>query len=117
MIAAVDNFGDAYLSLIQANNNQYVFAEFVRELSKVIDAERPNWRADTIWLVDGAKMHTTELVQSIYQKLKIPIMVAPPYAWNLVAAEKWHAIFKSGELNPTGLGMTKSEYHRFLTHL
>ena len=94
MILAVDNFGDAYLSLLQANNNQFTYAEFVRELSTRLDQERSNWREDTIFLVDGAKMHTTEMLKEIYQKLKIPIMVAPPYSWNLVAAEKWHALFK-----------------------
>ena len=62
MMAAVDNFGDAYLSLLQANNNQYTYAEFVRELVKILDSDRPSWRQDTIWLLDGAKMHTTELV-------------------------------------------------------
>ena len=77
---------------------------------KILDADRPDWRADTIWLVDGAKMHTTELVKNIYQKLKIPIMVAPPYSWNLVATEKFHAMFKTGELNPTGKALTKSKY-------
>ena len=81
-----------------------------------MDVERPDWRQDTIWLVDGAKMHTTELVQDIYQKLKVPIMVAPPYSWNLVATEKWHAMFKSGELNPTGKGMTKSKYAHLYLH-
>ena len=44
MMAAVDNFGDAYLSLLQANTNQYTFAEFVRGLVKILDADRPNWR-------------------------------------------------------------------------
>ena len=109
MMAAVDNYGDAYLSLLQANTNQYTFAEFVRELVRILDKDRPQWRSDTIWLVDGAKMHTTQLVQDIYTKLKIPIMVAPPYSWNLVATEKWHSMFKSGELNATGKSMTKSK--------
>ena len=99
-MAAIDNYGDAYLSLLQANNNQYTWSEFVRELVKKLDVERPNWRDDTILLVDGAKMHTTELVQSIYQKLKVPIIVASPYSYNIMATEKWHALFKSGELNP-----------------
>jgi len=66
IMAAIDNYGDAYLSLLQANNNQYTWAEFVRELVQKLDGERPNWRDDTVLLVDGAKMHTTELVQSIY---------------------------------------------------
>ena len=109
-MAAIDNYGDAYLSLLQANNNQYTLAEFVRELVQKLEVERPNWREDTILLVDGAKMHTTELVQSIYQKLKVPTMVASPYSYNLMATEKWHALFKSGELNPTGKSMTKSKY-------
>ena len=55
-------------------------------------------------------MHTTELVRGIYMKLKVPIMVAPPYSWNLVATETWHSLFKSGEINPTGKLMTKSKY-------
>ena len=42
-------------------------------------------------------------------------MVAPPYSWNLVATEKWHALFKFGELNPTGKSMTKSKYLNFVT--
>ena len=54
-------------------------------------------------------MHTTELLKSIYQKLKVPIMVAPPYSWCLVATEKWHALYKTGELNPTGKALTKSK--------
>ena len=117
MFAAIDNYGDAYLSLQQENNNQYTYGEFVRELTSKLDEDRPGWREDTIWLVDGAKMHTTEVVKAIYQKLKIPIMVAPPYSWNLVAVEKWHALFKSGELNPQRLGMTKSKCLFLLTHL
>ena len=62
MIVGIDNFGDAYFSLLQANNNQYTYSEFVRELVKRLDYDRPNWRDDTIILLDGAKMHTTDLV-------------------------------------------------------
>ena len=76
---------------------------------QILDADRAGWRDDTIFLVDGAKMHTTELVKGIYTKLKVPIMVAPPYSWNLVATETWHSLFKSDELNPTGRLMTKSK--------
>ena len=71
MLAAIDNHGDAYFSLLQSNNNQYTYAEFIRELAKRLDKERPGWRVDTIWLVDGAKMHTTEMVKEIYTKLKV----------------------------------------------
>ena len=109
MMVGIDNFGSGYFSLLQANNNQYTYSEFVRELVQTLNVERPNWREDTVWLLDGAKMHSTELVQDIYRKLKIPVMIAPPYSWNLVATESWHSIFKQGELNPTGKAMTKSK--------
>ena len=75
-----------------------------------MDTDRPGWRDDTIWLLDGAKMHSTELVKEIFQKLKIPVMIAPPYSWNLVATESWHSMFKSKELNPTGKAMSKSKF-------
>ena len=39
MMAAIDNFGNAYLSLLLANTNQYTFAEFVRELAETLDNE------------------------------------------------------------------------------
>ena len=59
-------------------------------------------------------MHSTEMVQGIYRKLKIPIMIAPPYSWNLVAVEKWHSMFKTGELNPTGKAMTKKGFENVI---
>ena len=62
MIAAIDNFGEAYLSVLQTNNNQYTYSEFVSELVMILDSDRPDWRDNTIWLVDGAKMHTTDIV-------------------------------------------------------
>ena len=66
MIAAIDNFGEAYLSVLQTNNNQYTYSEFVSELVMILDSDRSDWRDDTIWLVDGAKMHTAETVKKIY---------------------------------------------------
>ena len=54
-------------------------------------------------------MHTTEMVKEIYRIMKVPVIVAPPYSWNLMSPEKWHALFKTEELNPTGKAMTKSK--------
>ena len=49
MIAALDNFGDIYISLIQNNTNQYTFAEYVQDLADVLDEDRPGWRKNTVW--------------------------------------------------------------------
>ena len=37
IIAGLDNYGDAYLSLLQANNNQFSFAEYVKDLVNILD--------------------------------------------------------------------------------
>ena len=113
IIAAIDNFGNSYLSLLQSNNNQYTWAEFITELCQTLDAEDKSWRTNCILLVDGMKAHSTETVKQVYQKLKIPMIMPPPYSWRLVGTEKWHALFKTGELNPHHMAMSKSKsiYH------
>ena len=45
-----------------------------------LDQERPNWRRDTIVLLDGASYHTAESVIGLYKKLRIPsLMILGPY--------------------------------------
>ena len=66
IIAAIDNFGNAYLSLLQSNNNQYTWIEFIRELTYRLDTEDKTWRKNSIILVDGMKAHSTDMVCEIY---------------------------------------------------
>ena len=49
MIAALDNYGDVYISLIQNNTNQYTFAEYAQDLADCLDEDRPGWRKNTVW--------------------------------------------------------------------
>jgi hypothetical protein len=117
MIVALDNFGDVYLCLSQSNTNQFTFAEYIRHLVKCLDRDRPRWRSNTILQVDGASYHRTEMMEELYAKLKVPIMVSAPYSFDVSVAELFFSQFKRGEINPQCLGLTKSKCHHILTSL
>ena len=57
MIAAIDTLGNAYMTLTQVNTNSQVMAMYFKFLSAKLDKERPNWRMNTIVLMDGASYH------------------------------------------------------------
>jgi hypothetical protein len=67
MITAIDTFGMVYWSLLQTNTNDRTFAMFLIHLCEKLDLDRPGWRLDTIFQLDGAKYHkstsTTELLE------------------------------------------------------
>jgi hypothetical protein len=55
MIAATDSLGNIFFSLLQSNNDQHTYALFIQRLVERLDADRPNWRRDTVMLQDGAR--------------------------------------------------------------
>ena len=115
MIVALDNYGDVYLSLLQSNTNQYSFGEYVEQLASCLDEDRPGWRSDTVWQLDGAKWHTTESLEQLFKKLKIPVMISAPYSYDGAVAELFFAMFKRDHINEEQLATSKSKYHLHLT--
>ena len=65
MIVALDTFGDLYLELHQSNTNADSFCQFISGLVEKLDRDRPGWRDDTIWQIDGAKYHLTDQVKDV----------------------------------------------------
>ena len=57
MILAIDNNGEAYVSLSQSNSNSSMMALFIKDLVRILDKENTDWRRDTIWFWDGAPYH------------------------------------------------------------
>ena len=68
MIVAMDNCGDIYLSLMQANSNSDTFSLFMSHLIEELDRDRPNWKRDTVIQLDGARYHTTPQVKALLKK-------------------------------------------------
>ena len=60
IILAIDSLGHSYLSLTQANSNSTVMDVYLRELSKLLDEDRPDWKRNTILLLDGASYHQSK---------------------------------------------------------
>ena len=54
MFLGLDTDGQVYLSLFQANSNTKITELFFHHLVKQLDAERPDWRQETVILVDNA---------------------------------------------------------------
>ena len=60
LIAAVDNRGKIYASLLQANSNSDTMGLFIRNLVNTLDYEDKRWRSNTVLVWDGAGYHTSE---------------------------------------------------------
>ena len=100
MIVALDNFGQSYVSLTQANSNSQIMGLFIQELAQKLDKERPNWRRDTLWIWDGASYHQSEETMKLLEHFKVPIMFLGPHSYNAAPCELFFALFKSVDINP-----------------
>lgn len=109
MIAALDNHGNLYLSVMQTNTNQDSFCEYIVQLVQQLDRDRPGWRSNTVWQLDGAKYHQTSQVKCLLEKLSVPAMISGPYSYDGSVAELFFSMFKRGEINIQKLATTKSK--------
>ena len=57
MILGIDNFGNIYYSLAQANSNSSMMEIYFRELVVILDRDKPSWRNSYVILLDGASYH------------------------------------------------------------
>ena len=60
MLTAIDTLGNLYIALSQSNSNQNMMSLFWKSLVLKLDKERPGWRANTLWTMDGAAYHSGE---------------------------------------------------------
>ena len=52
---------------------------FWKSLALKLDKEKPGWRKDTIWTMDGAAYHSGEEALNILKELKINIAMQGPH--------------------------------------
>ena len=69
MIAAVDMEGDAYLSFTQVNTDTNVMRLYLTQLALELERDRPNFRKETILLLDGASYHKNSEIQDHLRRL------------------------------------------------
>ena len=114
MIVGIDTAGAVYLSLLQANNDSRTMELFFKSLVRKLDKERPEWRKNTVILLDNvsailfhkhhpfmqAPYHTSATAYNKLAGLKLPILFTGTHSYDASPCELWFAHFKNGDLNP-----------------
>ena len=100
MILAFDNFGEVYFALTQVNTTAIIIKMFLSHLCSRLDVDRPNWRQDSVMLLDGAAYHTCSEVRVHLHQLKVPVMYTAPYSYAACPVELFFAYLKNEDLNP-----------------
>ncbi len=103
MIAGMDTSGDAYACYTTVNTNTSVMKLYLSKLAEQLERDRPNFRDDTVLLLDGAKYHLNYEIQGHLKALNFPVIYTGPYSYDACPCELLFARVKSAELNPSKL--------------
>ena len=100
LIAAIDTEGRIWYSLTQANTDSDVMLLFFTNLLRILDQETPMWREDVVFLLDGARYHTSPETKEHLRLLGLKVIYTAPYSYASSPIEKLFGALKLGELNP-----------------
>jgi transposase len=71
---------------------------FLIHLAAKLDSERPDWRSNTIIMMDNASYNTSSYTTKCIRKLKIPVIFSAPYSYDASAIERHFGYFKQSRL-------------------
>ena len=74
MIAALDTEGRVWFSLSHANTDSNTMTVFLHYLTKTLDSEIPDWRDNTIFLLDNASYHRSQETKAIMHKMGLKVI-------------------------------------------
>ena len=66
---------------------------FFQALVRKLDKERPNWRRDTIVLLDNASYHSCAATLKVFEGQQIPILFTGPHSYDAAPCELFFAAF------------------------
>ena len=69
LVSAVTMAGDHYYCIVKNSHNRKSFCYFLTMLVRRLDETKPNWRQNSIILVDNATLHKTPEVYELVRKL------------------------------------------------
>jgi hypothetical protein len=76
---------------------------FLTELVSLLDIERPDWRSDTIVLMDNAPYNKGCDIMPHIERLEIPTIFSGSYSYDACPIELFFAYFKKGLLMKQGV--------------
>ena len=113
MMLAIDDFGEIYYSLMQANTNDTTMELFLFNLVKLLDKKLSTWRKEYIIMLDGAVWHTSKETIETLERLNIPSIIIGPYGYDVAPVELFFSALKRGNLNQNNIPLSKSKFILF----
>ena len=100
MIVVLDTTCRVYVSLTQVNTNSEVMISFLSRLATVLTSEDREWRRNTVWLLDGARYHTSADTRKILKQIGVNFVISAPYSYDAAPVELYLAYYKQVQTNP-----------------
>ena len=75
---------------------------FIAGLCLKLQQEDPEWRSNTVLLLDNASYHTSDYMIEKFQAFSVPVLFSGPYSYDAAPVEKVFAAIKTKDLNPQG---------------
>jgi hypothetical protein len=85
-------------------------AMFIKYFAEKLDEDRPGWRLDSCWQLDGASYHKSEETIKLLDDLQVPFIISSPYSYDCSCIELWFSRLKDRDINPSRLKATKSKF-------
>ena len=73
---------------------------FLSRLAALLTTEDRDWRKKTVWVLDGARYHTSIATRTIMKQLGVTYIISAPYSYDSAPAELCFAYFKQKQINP-----------------
>ena len=83
----MDLTGEHHYSLVKGSHTAKSFTLFLTMLVRRLDVVRPDWREDSIFLVDNATIHGTPLVLKVAKQERIPLAYTAPASFSVLQIE------------------------------
>ena len=100
LLAAIDTEGNCWYSLTQAATDSDVLYTFFKSLIGTLDQESSAWQETTVFLLDGARYHTSRSMRQYLRDLGVRVIYSGPYSYEAAPIERLFGAIKLGELNP-----------------
>ena len=73
---------------------------FLSRLAVILSVEDKEWRRKTVWLLDGARYHTSADIHKIFKQIGVNFVISAPYSYDAAAVELYLAYYKQVQTNP-----------------
>ena len=100
IIAAVSSWGDFYFTINCGKSISRTVLLFLIKLVSHMTDQDPDWRANTVIVLDNAPYHRSRVMTAWCRELKLPLMFLGPYQYSMAPVELMFSYMKNRDLNP-----------------